>query len=359
MSSTNTAAFKPMGNSLRSNVSSKPVSTSNSSVKKGFFSKVKDVLISKQGLILLIIGIVLLFIIVILYILFMMKSNKLTGKQLTYKPIKLNDLTTPLEIGSTELPQSVVGREYSYSFWLYIENNDQSFQRNANSNKIIPMDKLIFYRGVSGDISTANPIVTMDGLSNKMFIAIKTQNSTLTSISNIVNYNDNLYNIRYMNYFLNSDLKIRDTSNPDQGAINKYLILTVDYVPLQRWVNVTFIVDNKIITVYVDGEIYSVKNTEEFKAVREPELDIRGRPVDVNIIVDKTDNNVYVGKNSAVGNNNTVNGYLGKLQFYNYALSMNDIKKIYASGPIGFTSWLGGKSTYGIRSPVFRLDEPI
>lgn len=323
----------------------------------GMMSKIKGVMSGKTPVILLIVGIVLIFIIVILYILFMMKSGKLTGKQLTTKPIKLDDMATVYEIASGELPKSVVGREYSYSFWIYIENYEQSYSRNPTNNQITPLDKLIFYRGTAGNISSANPIVTMDGLSNKMFIAIKSQDSTLTSVPGRIDYNANLYNIRFMNYFSNSALKIRDMANPDQPSINKYLVLNVDYVPLQRWVNVTFIVDNKIITVYVDGEIYSVKNAEEFKAIREPELDIRGRPIDVNVIVDKTDNNVYIGKNKSVGAGNTVNGYIGKLQFFNYALSMNEVKAIYSQGPIGVSTWFGGKINWGIRNPVYKLDE--
>jgi len=338
----------------------------------GMMSKVKGMMSGKTPIILLIVGVLLIFIIVILYILFMMKSGKLAGKQLTKKPVKLDDLTTILEISSTEIPKTVVGREYSYSFWLYIENYDQTIVtpptpsistavtqniRNSTNQQVIPADKLIFYRGTAGDISNANPIVTMDGLSNKMFIAIKCQDTTLTPTPGIIDYNANLYNIRYMNYFINSNLKIRDTAKAENQSINKYLILNVDYVPLQRWVNVTFIVDNKIITVYLDGEIYSVKNTEEFKTLRQPELDIRGRPIDVNIIVDKTDNNIYVGKNKSVGSGNTVNGYLGKLQFFNYALSMNEVKLIYAQGPIGAPSWFGGKVNWGVRSPVYKLDE--
>jgi hypothetical protein len=323
------------------------------------FKKIKTLASGKTPIILLIIGVVLLFIIVILYILFMTKSAKLKGKKLTSNPIKLDTLTAPIEIESAELPKSVVGREYSFSFWVYIENYDQTFTRNAENNQITPLDKMIFYRGTAGNISSANPIVTMDGLSNKMYIAIKTQNSTLTSIPGRIDYNSNLYNIRFMNYFMNSKLKIRDTANPDQPAINKYIILTIDYIPLQRWVNVTFIIDNKISTVYMDGEIYSVKSTEEFKAIREPELDVRGRPVNVNIIVDKTDNNVYIGKNQSVGGGKTIPGYLGKLQFFNYALALNDVKNIYNQGPLATKGWFSGSVNYALRNPVYKLDKNL
>ena len=330
----------------------------------GIFSKLKNLLPSsntpggnKMPMVLIIIGVVLLFIVVIIYIMFSLKSNKLQGKQLTAKPVKLDELAQALEILSAELPKPNIGREYSYSFWLYLDSYPQTYSKDGNG-KMTPIDKLIFYRGAQGDVSTANPVVFMDGLSNKLYIAIKSQESTLTSVPNRVDYNGNLYNIRFMNYFMNSSLKIRDTLDPMQPAINKYLVLTVDYVPLQRWVNVTFIVDNKITTVFLDGEIYSVKSTEEFKAIREPERDVRNRPIDVNLIVDKTDGNVYIGKNS-VGGKTTVPGYFSKLQFFNYAMSMSEVKAIYESGPIGANTFAGVKIPYGIRSPLYKLDDQV
>lgn len=321
------------------------MSTGNSSIRtnvgvtsnagKGVLAKTTDAITgffdSKTPIMILLIAVVLLFVIVILYILFSIKNSKLVGKLLTSKAIQLEEVSSPIEISGSDIPKSVVGREYTYSFWLYINEYNQSFTKDKKGN-MTPIDKLVFYRGTASDVTSANPIVTMDGLSNKMYIAIKTQESTLYSGS-LINYNSNLYNIRYMNYFMNSTLKIRDMNSPYQQYINKHLILTVDYIPLQRWVNVTFVVDNKICTVFMDGEIYSVKSTEEFKAIREPELDVRGRPIDVNIVVDKTDNNLYIGKNS-VGAKNTVKGYLSKMQFFNYAVSMHEVKSIYKAGPV-------------------------
>ncbi len=314
---------------------------------------------NKMMYILLIVGVVLLFVVVIIYIMFSLKSSKLVGKKLTSKPIKLDEVATAVEIQSAEMPKPVVGREYSYSFWIYLDNYDQTYAKDG-TGKVTPIDKLVFYRGAMGDVSTANPVVFMDGLSNRMYIAIKTQDTSFSSVLNVpnkVDYNGNLYNIRFMNYFMNSSLKLRDT-DPLHDAINKYLILTVDYVPLQRWVNVTFIIDNKVTTVFMDGEIYSVKSTEEFKALREPELDIRGKPIDVNIIVDKTDGNMYIGK-SSVGNQYAAPGYLGKLQYFNYAVSMKEVKDIYAEGPEDSLSFAGMKLNYGFRSPIYKLDGKV
>lgn len=306
----------------------------------------------KLPIILTLIVVALLLLLVILYILFMIKSPKLKGKQLTKTPIRLDELATAKEIDAAEIPATSVGREYSFSFWLYVDSFSQT--TTTSDGKPVPLDKMIFYRGQAGDITTANPVVFMDGLSNKLYIAIKTQSSTPNSTS-AINYNSNLYNLRYMNYFMNNELKLNGKDANITPAINKFLILTVDYIPLQRWVNITFVVDNKLLSVYIDGEIYSVKSTEEFKALREPERDLRGNPLDVNVIVDKTQNSLFVGKNS-IGSSTTVSGYLSKLCFYNYAVSLAEIKKIYNEGPVGKVSALFGQNfQYGVRSPVYKL----
>lgn len=341
-------------NAVRTGVTNSTVGALNK--VNGLKDKLVNMGQGKLPMIILLVATVLIFIIVILYILFSIKSGKLAGKQLMNKPVKLDDISSSYEIAGAEMPKPVVGREYSYSFWIYLENYNQTFDKNGQG-QMTPIDKLVFYRGSSGDVTSANPVVFMDGLSNKMYIAIKTQESSLYS-GNLINYNSNLYNIRYMNYFWNSNLRIRDTVNPYQPHINQHLILTVDYIPLQRWVNVTFIVDNKICTVFVDGEIYAVKSTEEFKAIREPELDLRGRKIDVNVIVDKTDNNIYIGKNS-VGGRNTVQGYMSKLKFYNYAISLREVKENYASGPLGKTKIGGFDFPYSLRSPVYRIDDTV
>jgi len=301
--------------------------------------------------------IVLLFMFVIIYILFMIKSPRLSGKQLISDPVRLNQMDTPTEIASSLLPPSSVGREYSFSFWIYLDSYDQTYTA-SDGKMLMPIDKMVFYRGVSGSVMGANPVVFMDGLSNKLYIAIKTQNSSPDNKPELgVDYNANLYNFRSMNYFTNPKLKLRDQSAL-QGAINKYMLVGVDYVPLQRWVHIAFVVDNKLLTVFVDGEIYSVKSTDEYKTMRESELDIRGRPIDVNVIADKTDGNVYVGKNGAVGSGTAAPGYLSRLQYFNYALPLTDVKRQYGQGPTKTGLFgINGVWSYGIRSPLYKLDD--
>lgn len=291
----------------------------------------------KMPLMIFIIVVVLVFVAVIVYISFALKNSNLANKVLISKPMKLNELATPFEVSGSDIPKPAVGREYCYSFWLYLE----SFEQTPDNNK------LIWYRGNKDDVTSASPLVMMDSMENKLYFVIKTQDSSLTNLGTPA---ADLRNIVSRNYY--KDLTV---TGPDT---NKHIIMEVDYVPLQRWVNIVVMVDNKIVTLFLDGEVYSVKSTDELKSLRKPELDNSGKPIVYNLIVDKSEGNIYVGRN-AINNKVTVNGYISKIEFSNFAPSLNQIKSIYNAGPFsklaGFLSQMGLR--YTIRSPIVRIDQ--
>jgi len=306
---------------------------------KGFMGKLSAWTGENGVVVLMILGFVLVFMIVVIYISFKIKSSSLQGKRLVQTPIKLDKMAAPLEVPGSMIPTPMVGLEYSYGFWIYIENLDQ-----VNSGH-----KLLFYRGEAGNVSSANPIVLMDGISNKLNIVLKTANSSLSSATLPAQsgkapptYENDLSNISTFNCFASKET----TCLPYQ---NKHVIIPIDYVPIQRWVHVMFTVENKLITVYLDGEIYSVKSVDELKGMKK---------LPDNLVIDKTTGTVFVGKNPQVGNGNTINGYLSRLEFFNYAVSLNDVKALYANGPLktGLLSMIG-LANYGVRAPIYRIDE--
>jgi disulfide oxidoreductase YuzD len=293
----------------------------------------------KMPLIVIIVITVLIFIFVIVYISFAMKSSNLKGKVLLKDPVKINEKDSPYQIANADIPKTESGREYSYGFWMYLEN----FTRTIDGHK------LVLYRGNAGDASSANPLIMLDKNSNKMYIIIKTNESSI----DYNNVNENLDSILQNNYFMQQSI---DFNNPNK---NTHLISVIDYIPLQRWVYINVVVNNKYVTLYMDGNIYSIKSTDEFKAARQPVVNRLGKTVDYNVIIDKTDGDLFVGK-GVVGNKTTFDGYIAKVEFFNYALTMEQVKKAYESGPVpsGMLSKLG-LSQYGFRSPVYRMNESI
>jgi hypothetical protein len=306
---------------------------------EGVLDNMKEMMGDKGPIIILIAVVLLAFIAVIIYISFALKASNLKGKRLLTQPIKLDDLPAPTVIDAGDIPKAAVGREYTYSFWLYLEG----FRQTNNT------PQMIFYRGSQHTIADANPIVLMDGNNNKINFVLKTQGSTLASTSSDVNYETSLKNIFSRSYFNNKDFTLATPNT------NKHVILSVDYVPLQRWVNFVLVIDNKLVTTFMDGEIYSVKTIDEYKMVKQPEFDVRGNKIDYNLIIEKTEGSIYAG---AYRNSLAPNSYLSNLEFYNYAVSLNDVKRIYNFGPFSknFLSMLG-ISSYGMRSPIYKIDE--
>ncbi len=289
--------------------------------------------------VLLIILTVLIFIMVVIYITFKIRASNLEGKRLVESPIKLDTMTSPLEISNSNIPVPSVGLEYSYNMWLYIENLEQS---SAGANPT--QHKLLFYRGDPATVENANPLVMLDGVNSKMYIVFKTTNSTLKS-DKPKEYENDLKKVVEYNCFNSKSARTCSFTS----AENRHVIITIDYIPIQRWVNIAFSVDNKIITVYVDGEIYSVKSVDEYRSLKHLEN---------NLVLSNSTGTIYVGKNPNVGNGNTVSGYLSRLEFYNYAVSVNDVRNMYSSGPFK-KSWLSyvGMNQYGVRNPIYRIDQ--
>lgn len=329
---------------------------------KNFYNNINTRLFNngKSSVVFLIIISILVFVIIILWIIFSIKNSKLKGKVLQDQPVKLDSITDSTKIINSDIPTCQVGREYSYTFWLYLED----FTQTTGTNPY----KLIFFRGDSTSLKSANPIVFMDPISNKLYFAIKTQSSVIPDTDPVTQSQRNntnnvvssqLSRLITSNYFLNDKLSI--DPNKTNPSPNTHIIVAVDYVPLQRWVNFAVVVDNKLITIYMDGQIYSVKGTDEVKSMRQPEYDTlnNNQQLNYNLIVDKTNGDVTLGPTSF--NNTTINGYMSNLQFFNYSIGANDMNYVYRNGPFtkSFLSSFGINTQYGIRNPIYKLLDDI
>lgn len=306
------------------------------------FSKVKGLLQGKTGVIIGFVVILLAFLLVIIYILKQIRNNSFKkGTSFVDSVVKLDALQSPVEISGADIPKQAIGDQYTFSFWLYVEEHTPTPGYH----------KIVFYRGNKDDVKVANPIVMMDEVANKLYFVIKTRNSTLdatTSNTNIV-YN-NLKPITEQNYFLNRSLKLTSDNS------NQHLIVPINSVPFHRWVHFALSIKDNIVTVFQDGEIYAVKTTDDFKQMKPKELDVRGDIINYNVTIDNSEGTVYIGKNANIAGSNSIQGYFSKLDFFNYAVSVTDAAKIYKDGPYS-SSWLKtlGIKNYGFRTPIYKL----
>jgi hypothetical protein len=314
-----------------------------SAMAANLFAQAKGKLSGKSGIIILSLFFLLLFVAVIVYIIREIKGNKYeVGKTVTKDIIRLSEMDAPLEIPGNEFKEHKP-REYSYSFWLYVDG----FTQTPGYGKIV------FHRGERESVQTANPIVMMDEFTNQLHFVIRTEGSTLASSDESIDYRK-LKPILERNYFLNKDLKLTEAN------INKHLVLSVDSVPRQTWMHYALVVKNNMVTLYQNGEYYITKSVNDFMRSKHPEVNQKGEPIKYDLVVDKTAGSLFVGRNSAIGGRNAVNGYLSKMEFFTNALNISDVNNIYKRGPIQ-SNWLQklGITGYGVRTPVFKLNAQV
>jgi hypothetical protein len=270
--------------------------------------------LKESWLILLIIGAMFLLVLVVFYIFYLIKKSKLKNVVLHSDMIMLDNRNmVPHLVAADEMSSLTMnGQEFSYSTWIFIANN---YDSTANH-------KVIMQRGntatVPGMVSpNTSPIIAMDAKTNKMYVAVSTSAVTNPLVLEKVFEKD-------------------DATNRFNSG---YLVTYIDYIPLQRWVNVIVVVREMNMYVYIDGDIYSVASASDVRTNNERPM-IRGTSGDL-VIGDKR---------------NTTHGYLSLTQFFNYGLTQKEVKSIYASGP-SRSSWLAmfGLGNYGTRSPVYKI----
>jgi hypothetical protein len=286
---------------------------------------------------------VVLFLVVILYILSQLNYNSLKVKRTVYKDVlNVTKSTAPVVVSGADIPTKAVGDAFAFSFWMYLEGHPQT----------PGFHKMVFYRGEKGGVQAANPIVMMDEISNKMYIVLKTKDSTLTSTDANINYN-NLKSIVERNYFLNKNLNFGDMN------VNNHIIFEVNNVPFSRWAHFAISVAEDVITIYQDGEIYAVKTVADFVEPRSQDKTIRGELRKYNLKVDDTTGSMFIGKSAEIANNNSVQGYLSKFDVFNHGLALADVQRVYLEGPVHKSWYEKWGLVYGVRSPVFKIPKYV
>lgn len=272
------------------------------------------------GIVVLVILVMIVIVLILVYIIRVFKTSALKRVELLDKIIALDTRSSlPHIVPANLMSVTTRGQEFSYCFWIYLSEN------YAASD----MHKLIMVRGngsqsYSTMTTDANPVIMMDAKTNSMYFALSTTETN-------------------SEFSLSCIAKSPATTCTATTANSKHLVIKVEYVPLQRWINCCFVVRDNIATLFIDGDIYSISTTNDIhNATSGPRPIIRGT----------------TGKISIGDPNYPINGFLSKLEFFNYALNHKQVQDIYKSGPVnsGFLSKFG-IGNYGIRSPIYNLDD--
>ena len=213
------------------------------------------------------------------------------------------------------------GIKRTYGFWIYINDINKyygSFRHIAHLGK------------EAKDIKNACPYIFLDKEKNEIHVRFAPKKETLTTET--------------LNGITNKDLLL--TSD------NKKCGITIKYVPIQRWVYIVIVVSDVnggLVYTYIDGELAEVERGKDYanEKLALHELDFETRP-----------GGLFVGGSLA---NSLINatgfsGLISKFTVYNYDLNKNDIYREYNKGPLNGLLTSMGIVSYGLRNPVYKLN---
>ena len=260
---------------------------------------------SSQTQILLIVLGMLVIIGVTIYLIKLFKQNSLKVTPITTKMMDFSTTDVPTTISDSATSPAIDGT-CSFSFWIYITGNYEI----SNNHK------LVFERGnSSGSTSTymgSCPLVALQNNTNALLVGVDTGNNKAYGMQDI---------------FANKA---------------NWLVSTIDYLPLQRWVNISICVYDNTVMILMDGDVYSIATTSQI-----PQTSSTAS----RRILSSSQGSFTIGERT------TNNIFFSKFQNYNYRLTQKEAKSIYTQGPISqsFLRYFG-IGNYGIRTPIYNID---
>lgn len=253
-------------NNFNNNSGSKS-GNNNSGKSNGIISSFKKT--STLTKIIIVIVILVVIFIIVYYIIYAIRKN---NEENTYKPIIVG---TPIDAWQTRpgvsVPDPPEGMNYSYSSWVYVRDWNYKFGKWKN----------LLWKGNQTD--RHSPSIWFYPLKNSIKVVTSTTGTNSVESCDVHNF------------------------------------------PLQKWVNITYVLNNRTVDLYINGKL-------------ERSCVLQGIPVNnSNDKVVITYGNGFYGK-------------VGKTQYFAYALSPQDIASIYSQGPLGsstlnFSSYNNGEIT--------------
>lgn len=270
----------------------------------------KDITNDSIIIILVIIAMIVIILITI-YIVRMFKKSNMKETNLVTSIIKLHDKANiPLNIPAGKLATSNRGQEFTYSFWIYLGEYSTTSQHKLLIQRGSPDPK----EQVSKLSFNANPIIALDKGTNMMWFALSTTKTT-------------------------GENSLDDIFNKNASC----LVSKIEYVPLHRWVFISMVLRDNIMTIYLDGDIYSVTTTSDIVGSSSGNS--------VRPIVNSTYGDAFIGSSK-----HFTTSFISKLNSYNFALTQNEILKKYNQGPVNKSILsVFGLANYGVRNPVYNL----
>lgn len=224
---------------------------------------------------------------------FLFGSNGLEGQTVLNKIVTASPDNAYITTAD-KLPVLYEGGEYTVNFWVYINDYGVNLGRN----------KHVLSLGGSSFLTLA---VFLGPYKNSLSVRVHSRDGSVVGVSEAPanpSPNDNNDNLAVSNL-----RNIFDTLQQDNGLLNSLRPCDIPTIDLQKWVQVSVVLNNKTCDVYLDGKMArSCVLPSFFK-------------------VDKSNMSLKVADYKGFG------GFVSNVSAYNYALNPEQIWKLYMSGP--------------------------
>jgi hypothetical protein len=226
---------------------------------------------------------------------FLFGPNGLEGQVLLNK-IENASPDKPYTITADKLPVLYEGGEYTVNFWVYV--NDYSINLGRN--------KHVLSIGGSSFLTLA---IFLGPYKNSLSVRVHSREGSVAGVSQASmsmtpSPQDNSDNLIVSN--LNTMFEVLQ---PDSGLLNTLRPCDIPSIDLQKWVQITVVLNNKTCDVYMDGKMARSCILPSFYKVDKSNLTLK--------LAD------YKG----------FGGFVSNLSAYNYALNPEQIWRLYMSGP--------------------------
>jgi hypothetical protein len=216
---------------------------------------------------------------------------------------------------SKDLP-TFNGSEFGFSMWIYLEALD-------NTAEVKDLFSIGDTTSAAGTTSMTHGVY-LHPSTNSLVVALKTSESE-TDVGSLYSHVGTVM-----------------TAKAGEQDVKGWMIVPVDYVPMNKWINLTVVVDRQTVTVYVDGDMYSVSTTAT----------VLGKNATISVPNDQVVAGHRTSNGAAVSD-----GMVSKVNLYNYAISIFHARVVYRRGP-GSTGLLSlmGITNVKLQSPIVSLD---
>ena len=220
---------------------------------------------------------------------FLYSASGLEGKTVLTDITAANP-TSAIDITADKLPVMLEGGEYSINTWLYI--NDWT----VNNGK----RKHVLTIGGSG---FKTMVMYFGAFKNSLAVRVHNKTGGCGSVeTDTTGVTENLCDNIYKTLFDATGLTIDETIGTRACDIGDF--------PLQKWVQVSIVLNNTTCDVYIDGKLARSCVLKSF------------------FKVDRREFKVTIADKGGFG------GLISNTSFYNYALNPEQVWKLYMSGPV-------------------------